>query len=351
MKPQLSTLLADPVDKQSLTLEIDESTTEEVIRGSLSSIKGRVYPITRGIPRFVTTEDEDQLQTRDAFAFKWGKQDTYDSEGSRRMTTEWLVEKYGFDSPEDWAAYYDGRERILDVGCGGGFSSSLWLRNDRWSGSAAWVGADISEAIDVAATRLSEIPNTHFVQGDALSLPFPDDAFDTVFSEGVLHHTPSTRDALHDAARVLAEGGEIQFYVYRQKGPVREFTDDHIRHAISSCSEEDAWDAVRSLTVLGRELSELEANVTLDDPIPLLGIPAGTHDVQRLFYWHFAKMYWNEDLTFEENVHINYDWYRPHYAHRQTAEEIKTWCGEASLVIDRFHEQESGYSVRATKRG
>jgi len=351
MKPQLNDLLADPIGKGSLTMEVDEATESEVISGSLSTDDGKTYPIKRGIPRFVTTEDEDQLQTRDAFAFKWGKRDTYDSEGSRNMTTTWLVDKYGFESADDWASYYNSRERILDVGCGGGFSSSLWLRNDHWTGKGAWVGTDISEAVDVAAARLSHIPNTHFVQGDALSLPFPDASFDTVFSEGVLHHTPSTRNALHDAARVLAPEGEIQFYVYRQKGPVREFTDDHIRHAISDLPEEEAWDAMRSLTELGRSLSELDTTIELKSDIPLLGIPAGTHDVQRLVYWHFAKLYWNADLTFEENVHINYDWYRPHYAHRHTAEEVKTWCSEASLEIDRFHEQEAGFTVRAMKRG
>lgn len=351
MKSELAGWLADPVGKSALTLEIEESTSSEVVKGSLSADDGRVYPIVRGIPRFVITEDEDQLQTRDAFAYKWGKRDTYDSQGSRRTTTRWLVDKYGFASADDWAGYYDSRDRILDVGCGGGFSSSLWLRNDRWTGKAAWVGADISEAVDVAASRLSEIPSTHFVQADALSLPFPDGAFDTVFSEGVLHHTPSTRDALLDASRVLADGGEIHFYVYRKKGPVREFTDDCIRAAISDCSEAEAWDAMRSLTELGRKLSELHATIELEKGVPLLGIPAGTHDVQRLVYWYFAKMYWNDDVTFEENVHVNYDWYRPHYAHRHTAEEVRAWCREASLEIDLFHEQEAGFTVRATKRG
>jgi hypothetical protein len=60
-------------------------------------------------------------------------------------------------------------------------------------------------------------------------------------------------------------------------------------------------------------------------------------------------MYWNEALSFEENVHINFDWYRPRYAHRQTAEQVRTWCDEANLSIYWFHEGEAGYTVRATK--
>jgi arsenite methyltransferase len=193
------------------------------------------------------------------------------------------------------------------------------------------------------------VPNTHFVQADALSLPFPDGSFDTVFSEGVLHHTPSTRDALVSASRVLAVGGEIHFYVYRRKGPVREFTDDHVRQEIADLSDKDAWEAMRSLTRLGQALSDLDVAIELNEDIPLLGIKAGKHDVQRLVYWNFAKLYWNDALTFEENVHINYDWYRPHYAHRQTAAQVRGWCADAKLRIDWFHDQESGYTVRATK--
>ena len=351
MKSELTQILADPQDGSALTLAPGQTDCSDVLSGALISGRGTSYPIVRGIPRFVETDDDDQAQTSRAFAFKWKKRDTYDSDANKERARKWLVEKYGFESTDAWTSYYDGRERILDLGCGSGFSSSLWLESDLWHGSAAWVGADISEAVDVAKKRLSDVPNTHFVQADALNLPFHEGAFDTIFSEGVLHHTPSTRSALHSAARVLVEGGHFHFYVYRKKGPVREFTDDYIRDAISGESEEQAWNAMRSLTRLGQALAELDATVELKEGIPLLGIPAGRHHVQRLLYWNFAKLYWNGALSFEENLHINYDWYRPHYAHRQTAEQLKGWCSEVNLHIDWFHEQESGYTIRATKRG
>ncbi|MCI0562156.1 MAG: hypothetical protein MN733_27025 [Nitrososphaera sp.] len=91
-------------------------------------------------------------------------------------------------------------------------------------------------------------------------------------------------------------------------------------------------------------------NIRLSEDIPLLGIKAGKHDGQRLIYWNFAKLYWNESLSFEENVHVNFDWYRPQYAHRQTEQEVRHWCDEASLVVRWFHVQESGFSVIAVKR-
>lgn len=201
----------------------------------------------------------------------------------------------------------------------------------------------------MAWDRLHDVAGTHYVQADALQLPFADGAFDTVFSEGVLHHTPSTRAALLSAARVVAKGGEFLFYVYRKKAPLREFADDYIRAEIAPLSDEQAWDAMRSLTRFGQALAEMKATVEVKEKVPLLGIEAGTFDVQRLLYYNVVKMYWNPTLSFEENVHVNFDWYRPRYAFRQTSDEVRTWCAEAGLDVRWFHEEESGFSVRAIK--
>lgn len=347
MKRELLDLLVDPVELQALQFVPDDLTSLE--SGLLLTANGTGYPVVAGIPRFALTEDTGQLQTSEAFAYKWQQRHAYDSPGMLAFSADWLVDKYGFGSQGDWANFYTSRRRILDVGCGSALSSSLFVDTPWWTGEAMWVGADISAAVDVAQDRIGHRPNTHFVQADALKLPFPDGSFDTIFSEGVLHHTPSTRQAILSVARVLAPGGEFHFYVYRRKGPVREFTDDALRASIAPLSDAEAWEAMRSLTRLGQALAELETLVDVPEDVPLLGIKAGEYDVQRLIYWHFAKLYWNPAWTFEENLHVNFDWYRPRYAHRQTAEEVRQWCAEAGLEIAWFHEQESGYTVRATR--
>lgn len=350
MKTSLLNHLVDPIYLQGLQLQVLEANGDDVISGSLISVDGSEYPVSKGVPRFVLTKDQNQLQTMDAFSYKWKKRDTYDSPSARSVATRWLVGKYGFESLESWVNHFAFYETILDVGCGSGFSSSLWLDTPYWKGQSQWIGVDISTAVDTALERLGHIPNTYFVQADALHLPFRDNSIGMIFSEGVLHHTPSTRDALFSCARVLAKGGEIHFYVYRRKGPIREFTDDYVRQQIALLSDEEAWDVMRSLTRLGQILWETRADVSLKEDIPLLGIKAGQYAIQRFIYWNFAKLYWNPELSFEENVHINFDWYRPKYAHRQTAEQVRLWCEEAHLNIKWFHEQESGFTVRAVKQ-
>jgi SAM-dependent methyltransferase len=349
MRLDLLEILVDPASGGALALESGELHEGELVSGDLVAPDAR-YAIRDGIPRFVLTDDEGQRQTQTSFAYKWTKRDSFGSEGMQEELHSWLIERYGFDSASDMRAFFASKRRTLDAGCGAGFATSAWISEDWTDGGAQYVGADISAAIDVARERLSRFPGTHFVQADVLQLPFRPESFDAVFSEGVLHHTPSTERAVKSLVPLLAPGGELMFYVYRRKAPIREFTDDFVRDRLAELSPEEAWEAIRPLTRLGQALAELRTDVEVAEDVPLLGIKAGRYDVQRLVYWNIAKVFWNPKLTFEENNHLNFDWYAPTYAHRHTEEEIRTWCAEANLEIRRFDVHEAGFTVRAVKR-
>jgi SAM-dependent methyltransferase len=350
MYESLVKFLVDPVSKSPLSLVEGKYEDDRIMEGKLRGLEGRLYTISNGIPRFGVTEDQDQKQTENSFAFKWQQRNSYDSPQWYDALIPWALTRFGFETIEDMRAYFGSRRRVLDAGCGGGMTTSLWI-NPFWrgDGQAEWLGIDISSAIDVAQERLGSIPGTNFIQADILQLPFPEQTFDAIFSEGVLHHTPSTELALKSLATVLESGGEFLFYVYKKKSPIREFTDDHIRNAISSLPPDEAWALLRPLTKLGKALADLHADIEVPEDIPYLGIKAGRYDVQRLIYWHFAKLYWRDTFTFEENNHVNFDWYHPKYATRHTEEELRRWCSEANLTITRFDTQEAGYTIRATK--
>jgi SAM-dependent methyltransferase len=352
MHKSLLNMLVDPITKTPLQVRVCErGVAGSMVTGTLHSPQGTSYAITQGIPRFVLTEDHDQKQTEQSFSYKWHQQNTYDSPQRHATARQWLLQRYGFAHLEDMRRFFGTRQRILDAGCGSGFSTSLWM-HARWreQDTTEWFGVDISTAIDVAQERLGAMPGTHFLQADLLQLPFLESTFDTIFSEGVLHHTPSTELALRRLVPLLQPEGQMLFYVYRKKGPIREFTDDYLRSVLSRLAPEAAWQRLRPLTRLAQALAELHAEVEVPEDIPDLGIKAGRYDVQRLLYWHFAKVFWNEDLSFEENTHVNFDWYHPRYAHRQTEEEVRRWCTEAGLGIVHFDVQESGFTVRAIKR-
>lgn len=114
---------------------------------------------------------------------------------------------------------------------------------------------------------------------------------------------------------------------------------------------EQAWEAMKPLTKLGTALGELGAEIEVPDDIELLGIPAGRHDLQRLFYWYVCKAYHRPEFTFEENNHVNYDWFAPANAHRHPEEELRSWCAEVGLGIEREVIQPSGITIVARREG
>ena len=347
MREDLLGSLVDPSGGGPLTLEARGRGSAGIASGILKAEAGHTYPIRDGIPRFVTDAETPQGQTGRSFGYKWKRTDTYLSPAMKAMGQRWLIERYGFDSIDAMRDHLERSPSMLDLGCGGGYTASLWM-DGPWRGGR-WIGVDLSEAIDVAQARLGGAGAMGFVQADALHLPFRPGSFATVFAEGVLHHTPSTRAALKAAVEVLMPGGEILFYVYRRKGPIREYVDDHVRSRISSLPPEEAWTRLEPLTRLGKVLAEAGVTIEVPEDIDLLEIRAGTYDLQRFFYWNVAKVFWNPDLPFDENQHINFDWYHPAFANRQTEEEVRAWCAEFGLKITRFDAQDSGYTVRALR--
>jgi SAM-dependent methyltransferase len=183
-----------------------------------------------------------------------------------------------------------------------------------------------------------------------MEAPFADEFFDLVIADGVLHHTPDTRAAVQALYRKVAPGGQFFFYVYRKMGPTRRFSDQYIREYFTKLEIEECYEACEGLTELGRELSRLNAKITLEKPIPILDIPAGVHDVQRLLYYNFVKCFWNDAFDYETNNMVNFDWYHPHYAWQHDQEEVAVWLNELAVKSYRFHDANpNGISVLLTK--
>lgn len=102
-------------------------------------------------------------------------------------------------------------QRVLEVGTGPGNDFVQWPR----AGALA-VGVDLTRAgtrLTAERLRLEGHP-VRLAQADAEILPFRDNAFDRVYSYGVLHHTPDTPRAIREVYRVLKPGGVARVMIY-----------------------------------------------------------------------------------------------------------------------------------------
>jgi SAM-dependent methyltransferase len=265
---------------------------------------------------------------------------------SASLMEEWLLPRYGWVDRKAYDLFMRTRHRMLDAGCGLGREA---LRMARSNVKATVVGLELSHCVDEALEHARDegLENAFFAQGDLMSPPFRPAAFDFIMSEGVLHHTEDTRAALQALAALLRSSGQIGFYVYRKKAPLREYADDYVRELLQNRSPDEAWNMMESLTKLGKTLADLKAEVEISEDVAVLGIRAGRYDIQRLIYYTMFKCYWNDRLSFDENVHVNFDWYTPRYASRHTIDEVRGWIEEAGLTVAHESVEESGITIRA----
>lgn len=103
----------------------------------------------------------------------------------------------------------------LDAGCGGG-RYALALRK---IGVRQVTAIDISPDSIQFARQMSLYPEeeVRFLTGSVLELPFENNQYDLVFSNGVLHHTVSTEKGVSELFRVLKPGGSCWLYLYGGK--------------------------------------------------------------------------------------------------------------------------------------
>ena len=115
----------------------------------------------------------------------------------------WMPEVMGFNE--------HAGERLLEVGCGMGTDLLQFAR-----GGAICTGLDLTpRSIEISRHRfnLYGVPGT-FLIADGERLPFADNSFDVVYSNGVLHHTPDTAGAVQEIHRVLRPGGIAKVMLY-----------------------------------------------------------------------------------------------------------------------------------------
>ena len=106
------------------------------------------------------------------------------------------------------------RQTLLDLGCGGGRHAFEAMRRGAVVVALDADAAELKDASAVAggmvdAGELPHGPAGGMVNGDALTLPFPDESFDRVIAAEVLEHIPDDERALGELVRVLRPGGRM----------------------------------------------------------------------------------------------------------------------------------------------
>ena len=161
---------------------------------------------------------KEKLRARE----QWGQDPCgaeYDREhelGTREFFDQ--IERHRYSDYAAWMPRLMGFEnfhgkRLLEIGCGMGTDLLQFSR-----GGARCVGIDLTpRSIEITQHRFKLYgADGSFMISDGEHLPFGNDSFDVVYSNGVLHHTPDTERAIREVHRVLRPRGVAKVMLYHR---------------------------------------------------------------------------------------------------------------------------------------
>ena len=133
----------------------------------------------------------------------------YDPDVVRSLPEDAVASYCGVGNPFSLGPIHKG-EVVLDIGCGGGVDTLAAAIMVGPRGEA--VGIDlVAEMLARARKNLGEthLTNVSFREATAEELPFPNESFDVVLSNGVFNLIPDKERALAEVFRVLKPRGRL----------------------------------------------------------------------------------------------------------------------------------------------
>jgi SAM-dependent methyltransferase len=183
------------------SIDLSEQPLGEPEGGSLRCVSCHtVFPVVRGIPRFVPSENY-----AGNFGLQWNTFRTTQLDSHSGTT----ISRDRFLGSTGWSEADLRGRRVLDVGCGAGRFAEVAL-----SLGAEVVAVDYSSAVDATLENLGHHPRLRVIQADIFKLPFAPESFDFVYCLGVLQHTPDVGAAFRALPRMVRPGGGLAVDLY-----------------------------------------------------------------------------------------------------------------------------------------
>lgn len=283
------------------------------------------YPVIKGIPRMIREMAEQTNTPRASAASLEHYAGDFHKTWHRTQASfgrQWLrydvqttdEDKQTFENKTGFSLARLSGMKVLDAGCGGGRYAFV-------AGSAAAnvTAVDISLAVEKTLELCLTLKNVEIVQANLMTLPFPNDSFDRIYSIGVLHHTPDTRQAFEALIPHLRPGGEISIWLYPKWDPLREIMNRF-------------W---RSLTT---RLPHAVIH-TFSSFVSPFGALRGR--VYRSNWRFLARCLWQTEKIFpgisnhpdpRQRVCDTFDWLTPQYQWHHTDSEVREWFLTAGLI-------------------
>jgi SAM-dependent methyltransferase/uncharacterized protein YbaR (Trm112 family) len=325
--------LACPSCRRSLKLDsaaADGEAALEVSSGILACESGHRFPIRAGVPRLLAFEAlgrspaapggraEEALAIGDSFGAEWEQFD-YGTSRTWHETVEDRCKLFlrEVDSTPDELV----GKVVLDAGCGNG---TLSMGVSEFGCDV--VAVDVSDSVTRAHAHAlaTDHRRTHFAQGDLADLPVRPESMDIVYSSGVLHHNPDTREAFRIVARALKPGGKIYIWLYHPEPGLKFSLQLKLRSVVSPLPGPIKRAFVHLWVFQAMARQHLRTLLGINDE--------------------------KDRLTWKERTVDLLDIYTPRYRWMHTQDEVKGWYRELGLESVKTTEvRQWGFGILGTK--
>jgi len=331
---------SEALDRRDRDRPCSECYGVEITQGILHcEVCRREFPVIDGVPRFNPDAEQDypnffrrhsgafryhlppqvtefkdlHAQTKRSFGFQWLRYRVTDCDENR----DHFFRRTG-TLPEAL-----GGQLFFEAGCGMG----RYLQVIAEEPPAEVVGLDLSLAVNRAYAENRRSPFVHVIQGDILQLPLRPACFDHVYSIGVLHHTPNTKEAFDSIAKLVRPGGRISVWVYHVWRP------PYLRGLKALHASIKGW------------IADNLRKVTTRLPLPILhylcylAIPAGWIQLQirkapapiRALFSPLLLIPCSNHPRWDIRLLDTFDWYSPRFQWKHTISEVSGWFREAGI--------------------
>lgn len=287
-------------------LDLKATSTDHgrVLRGQLTcSGCRRAWPIIDGVPRFVSADN---------YARSFGAEWTLFSRTQLDSHTGTTISRDRFTDITEIQPSELAGKLVLECGCGMGRFVEVLARE-----GADVIGVDFSTAVDSAFANLRAYQNVTIVQADLFNLPLQYASFDFVYSIGVLHHTPDTRQALHAIARHVKPGGALAVWVYRKHRVIKPHQVYH--YVFRRLPPATALKIIRAYHPIAWHLRRLPV---VGKPLSIL-LPISDYR---------GKLPLSPEQQLEWSYLDTVDKMTPWYIRRHTPAQVREWCEELGFT-------------------
>ncbi len=200
--------------------------------------------------------------------------------------------------------------QVLNLGVGYGKETEIL---SRIIPKARIYGVDLNLSL-LGRTAAFKACNVQFVIASVFHLPFRDGHFDLAYSQGVLHHTYSTKAAYSALQRQVRSGGYLFVWLYAAEDPF-------VPRGMVGFIAKMRW---LIETLIRPPISLLPSS--LRKPV-LTGLAAVYHPMI------LARVRHRKKWTFKHSKHLTFDHLGPRYAHRHAFNEVIEWFEDDGFEI------------------